>query len=258
MPQGQGQGQFPFGGSSQQGQGQGQGSGSGLQNMAGIGAGQGGVLGERTTRDRDRDRERERERGATSPSREGREGRRREREWKSMSLSSNGANEQGEMQAEGSPRSGGRERGDRPLPITTASGTDITSPNVVSGRPMSPTVRPTSPLNPHATPTQNNFNAYASSSSIPTPQTYTQVPDIVVADDTSVLPVPSHVVLGHLGTSAIRDGVLAVGATVRYRQKVCCLSLVYGDRLNTNLCFITFYLPRSSLLTITPLLPTLI
>lgn len=208
--------------------------------MAGIGAGQGGVLGERTTRDRDRERERERERGAASPSREGREGRRREREWKSMSLSLNGAGEQGEMQGEGSPRSGGRERGDRPLPVTTASGTDVTSPNVASGRPMSPTMRPTSPLNPHATP--NNFNAYASSNSIPTPQTYTQVPDIVVADDTSVLPVPSHVVLGHLGTSAIRDGVLAVGATVRYRQKVCCLSFVYGDHLNAQLWFISSYL----------------
>ena len=41
-----------------------------------------------------------------------------------------------------------------------------------------------------------------------------------VADDTSVLPVPSHVVLHHLCTSAIRNGVLAVGNTTRYRKKV--------------------------------------
>lgn len=41
-----------------------------------------------------------------------------------------------------------------------------------------------------------------------------------LSDDASVLPVPSHVVLHHLSTSAIRNGVLAVGNTTRYRQKV--------------------------------------
>ncbi|KIJ64425.1 carbohydrate-binding module family 48 protein [Hydnomerulius pinastri MD-312] len=40
-----------------------------------------------------------------------------------------------------------------------------------------------------------------------------------LTDDGSVLPVPSHVVLHHLSTSAIRNGVLAVGNTTRYRQK---------------------------------------
>ncbi|KAF8555255.1 hypothetical protein OG21DRAFT_1507937 [Imleria badia] len=40
-----------------------------------------------------------------------------------------------------------------------------------------------------------------------------------LSDDASVLPVPSHVVLHHLSTSAIRNGVLAVGNTTRYRQK---------------------------------------
>lgn len=39
-------------------------------------------------------------------------------------------------------------------------------------------------------------------------------------DDASVLPVPSHVVLHHLSTSAIKNGVLAVGNTTRYREKV--------------------------------------
>jgi hypothetical protein len=34
-----------------------------------------------------------------------------------------------------------------------------------------------------------------------------------------VLPVPSHVVLHHLSTSAIRNGVLAVGNTTRYKKK---------------------------------------
>lgn len=39
-------------------------------------------------------------------------------------------------------------------------------------------------------------------------------------DDNSVLPVPNHVVLNHLGTSAIKGGVLAVGTTTRYHRKV--------------------------------------
>ncbi|EAU86156.1 hypothetical protein CC1G_03367 [Coprinopsis cinerea okayama7 len=40
-----------------------------------------------------------------------------------------------------------------------------------------------------------------------------------LTDDASVLPVPSHVVLHHLCTSAIRNGVLAVASTTRYRKK---------------------------------------
>lgn len=47
------------------------------------------------------------------------------------------------------------------------------------------------------------------------------IDDTVAADDTSVLPVPSHVALRHLTTSAIKNGVLAVGTTVRYKEKVC-------------------------------------
>ncbi|KAI0042960.1 hypothetical protein FA95DRAFT_1563790 [Auriscalpium vulgare] len=43
---------------------------------------------------------------------------------------------------------------------------------------------------------------------------------MALADDASVLPVPSHVVLHHLSTSAIRNGVLAVGNTTRYKKKV--------------------------------------
>ena len=44
--------------------------------------------------------------------------------------------------------------------------------------------------------------------------------EAALADDASVLPVPSHVVLHHLSTSAIRNGVLAVANTTRYRKKV--------------------------------------
>lgn len=43
-----------------------------------------------------------------------------------------------------------------------------------------------------------------------------------LTDDGSVLPVPSHVVLHHLCTSAIRNGVLAVANTTRYKKKVNC------------------------------------
>ncbi|KAG8969504.1 hypothetical protein FRC03_002365 [Tulasnella sp. 419] len=44
-------------------------------------------------------------------------------------------------------------------------------------------------------------------------------------DDNSVLPVPTHVVLNHLGTSAIKNGVLAVGTTTRYHRKY--ISTIY-------------------------------
>ncbi|KAF9485762.1 hypothetical protein BDN70DRAFT_927131 [Pholiota conissans] len=46
-----------------------------------------------------------------------------------------------------------------------------------------------------------------------------------LTDDNSVLPVPSHVVLHHLCTSAIRNGVLAVANTTRYRKKY--LTIIY-------------------------------
>ncbi|ELU38279.1 AMPKBI domain-containing protein [Rhizoctonia solani AG-1 IA] len=66
------------------------------------------------------------------------------------------------------------------------------------------------------------------------------------ADDNSVLPVPNHVVLNHLGTSAIKGGVLAVGTTTRYHRKVSLLPLLvlrvliaclvyYYDLLQTRL-----------------------
>jgi hypothetical protein len=91
--------------------------------------------------------------------------------------------------------------GDRgSLPVTTASGTNLS-----------------------ATASKKSGSSAAASSS-----PYTKLNDAPtgvhagpgLADDGSVLPVPSHVVLHHLGTSAIRNGVLAVADTVRYRKKV--------------------------------------
>ena len=43
----------------------------------------------------------------------------------------------------------------------------------------------------------------------------------VSKDDNSGLPVPHHVVLNHLYACSIRDGVMAVASTTRYRKKVC-------------------------------------
>ena len=47
-----------------------------------------------------------------------------------------------------------------------------------------------------------------------------------IGDDNSVLPLPSHSVVNHLATSAIRNGVLAVATTTRYKAKVCTSLLV--------------------------------
>ncbi|THU98594.1 hypothetical protein K435DRAFT_526435 [Dendrothele bispora CBS 962.96] len=72
--------------------------------------------------------------------------------------------------------------------------------------------------------------------------------ETVVADDNSVLPVPSHVVLHHLCTSAIRNGVLAVGETVRYRQKVGRFVFFLCVRGTNNECFPGFAVCDVSLL----------
>ena len=78
------------------------------------------------------------------------------------------------------------------LPVVTASGTDVTAQMLQAAGPPTPPALPTGrPLDGPG-----------------------------ISDDASVLPVPSHVVLHHLSTSAIRNGVLAVADTTRYRKKV--------------------------------------
>ncbi|KAF9048327.1 hypothetical protein BDZ89DRAFT_1057898 [Hymenopellis radicata] len=99
-------------------------------------------------------------------------------------------------------RHGHRHRGDsipekpaeepRILPVTTASGTDIS--NLGPGN-----------LSSLSEPPQ---------SSSPSPQD-----DALISDDNSILPVPSHVILNHLSTGSIRNRVLAVAETVRYKNK---------------------------------------
>lgn len=85
------------------------------------------------------------------------------------------------------------------IPVTTASGTDVSA-----------TVKQT---HPHAMrPTTLKFSSSAGSSN--------KLDAARLTDDSSVLPVPNHVVLHHLSTSAIKNGVLAVADTVRYKKKV--------------------------------------
>lgn len=44
-------------------------------------------------------------------------------------------------------------------------------------------------------------------------------------DDNSVLTMPNHTVLNHLATSSIKNNVLAVSATTRYKRKASLLNL---------------------------------
>jgi len=53
-------------------------------------------------------------------------------------------------------------------------------------------------------------------------------------DDNSVLTMPNHTVLNHLATSSIKNNVLAVSATTRYKRKVCFLLSIKDKPLNYN------------------------
>lgn len=50
-------------------------------------------------------------------------------------------------------------------------------------------------------------------------------------DDASVLTIPNHAVLNHLATSSIKNQILAVSATTRYKKKVRYYSL-FLDPIN--------------------------
>lgn len=87
------------------------------------------------------------------------------------------------------------------IPVTTASGTDVSAAR-------------------HGHPQIHSHSPMRTLVGGSTPPPGTTAAALMLADDASVLPVPSHVVLQHLSTSAIRNGVLAVGNTTRYRKKV--------------------------------------
>ena len=125
-----------------------------------------------------------------------------------------------------------------PLTSANASTTNsaTASPNP-STNPTTPTVTPSLP--PIATPSIPPI----ATSTLPTPTgsrtitiDSTNMP--AISDDNSVLPVPSHVVLHHLSTSAIRNGVLAVGNTTRYRKKVRFIFLSFWHLLWHHLLFL--------------------
>jgi len=87
------------------------------------------------------------------------------------------------------------------IPVTTASGTDVSAAR-------------------HGHSHTHSHSPVRTLVGGATAPTGTTAAALMLADDASVLPVPSHVVLHHLSTSAIRNGVLAVGNTTRYKKKV--------------------------------------
>lgn len=59
----------------------------------------------------------------------------------------------------------------------------------------------------------------------------------LVKDDNSVLTMPNHTMLNHLATSSIKNNILAVSATTRYKSKVCCpCFLITARDVATNSC----------------------
>ncbi|TFK52155.1 hypothetical protein OE88DRAFT_1657239 [Heliocybe sulcata] len=92
---------------------------------------------------------------------------------------------------------------DHPIPVTTASGTDVSKGAGDQNRELT-------------------------------------LDGAGMADDASVLPVPSHVVLQHLSTSAIKNGVLAVGTTIRYKKKVPHYDILQADLVGVRRpCYLT-------------------
>lgn len=57
----------------------------------------------------------------------------------------------------------------------------------------------------------------------------------LIKDDNSVLNMPNHTVLNHLATSSIKNNVLAVSATTRYRNKVSELEQEWSDRCRVRI-----------------------
>ncbi|KAL0578703.1 galactose metabolism-related protein [Marasmius crinis-equi] len=163
-------------------------------------------------RERDRgDRDRERER-VRSPFRD-KDRRERERDKRSLGMTPTPTPT---YQDE-------REREGRPLPVTTASGTDVSAQREREGgrdrereREREREGRPLSPLSRGDRDRDRERDRDRDRETGRHPHV---VDNRTIADDSSVLPVPSHVVIHHLCTSAIKNGVLGVGGTTRYKQK---------------------------------------
>lgn len=66
---------------------------------------------------------------------------------------------------------------------------------------------------------------------------------IVSQLDPHLLPLPSHVSVNHLYACSIRDGVMAIGSTSRYRKKVC-----FGMSNDVSISRLCYSSPRDSIL----------
>ncbi|KAJ6534645.1 5'-AMP-activated protein kinase beta subunit, interation domain-containing protein, partial [Mycena vulgaris] len=103
------------------------------------------------------------------------------------------------------------------LRVTAASGTDVTVPT------MSFTAA-AQDAHPHPQPLPAATHPQLGAASrAPAAPLSPGMP--LIADDPSALQTPSHAALYHLCTSSIKDKVIAVGASTRYRQKY--LTTVY-------------------------------
>ncbi|KAF7298706.1 SNF1 kinase complex beta-subunit [Mycena indigotica] len=117
----------------------------------------------------------------------------------------------------GNGNGGGRES--PALRVTTASGTDVTMPGnsmMMGFAAMSGTAAAASASgngNGHLAPPAPREHSPASAAA------HANGGTPLIADDPSVLQTPSHAVLYHLCTSSIKDRMIAVGASTRYRQK---------------------------------------
>ncbi|KAJ7213909.1 5'-AMP-activated protein kinase beta subunit, interation domain-containing protein [Mycena pura] len=112
------------------------------------------------------------------------------------------------------------------LRVTTASGTDVHMPMpMMSFTSASNGVAGAHPqFGPQGQSQGQSQDQSQAREAVTSPITSTrQTP--LIADDPSVLQTPSHAVLYHLCTSSIRDKMIAVGASTRYRQKY--LTTVY-------------------------------
>lgn len=89
---------------------------------------------------------------------------------------------------------------------SSVAASTTTSPGAAT--PSSPTTAPSSSANSSSQHVVSSRSITIDTSTTPS-----------LTDDASVLSVPSHVVLHHLCTSAIKNGVLAVASTTRYRKK---------------------------------------
>lgn len=67
-------------------------------------------------------------------------------------------------------------------------------------------------------------------------------------DDNSVLTMPNHTVLNHLGTSSIKDDTLAVSVTTRYKRKVSIHEFFFSFPPLTTIQYVTtiMYMPTSA------------